>query len=183
MKYIKFPFKRLIKEIRDYFDMIPDINVDYIRRELNKPRNKILHKYNLSKEDLKNVLCLPEILLLADQIKENNFNYFENYWYTIDYNHYDHGYILKDLIRELTPYSKKIKDFREHQFEKALKNEIFYESSNNKKSGRNYEYINEDFSDYLLPEFENFKELINQAYNDHILYKIVPILLRCLLFF
>ncbi len=168
---------KLKKELYDYFDMLPKIIFSReVKEILNVPRYEILKSFSLTNEKLDDPLYIPEILLLAEHVKENNFNYFTGKWNTYGYDHYKRGYILKDLIEELEPVSKGIKQNRINEARKIL-NKAKIEMSSNKFTPKP-QFIDENFELYDLPHFNDTKQSINEAYNHDELYKILPILIR-----
>lgn len=112
----------LYKEISHYFIIKEHIYDDGVRRELNLPVDIILSKFGLKKDTLFDPIYLPKQLELANYIKENNFEYFNDYHYVEDnYNHYEHGYELKNILYKLTPNIDMVKNQRIVEFEKQLK--------------------------------------------------------------
>lgn len=169
--------RELIKEFDEYFNMIKQIIYDpNVKKELDIPKKEILEKFFLSEEKLQDPLNIPEILLLAEYMKENNYQFFPRNWNTYGYYHYDHGLRLKDLIEELRPIAKKIKKFRLDKLEKLLSttlNESFEIPVEPVKI-----FIEINFNTYGLPEFDEFKDLINKAAYNPDFYRILPFLLR-----
>ena len=94
------------KEVNEYFNIIDFANINY-RKNYNK-----LNKPN--EEFLGDPLHIPEISKLLYSIKEYNFNYFERDSITKDYNHYEHGYYIREeILNELEPIVERIESFRE----------------------------------------------------------------------
>jgi hypothetical protein len=177
-KLIGLHLKELRSEIEKYFVMISDIYDPNVKVMLNLSPNMILYKFNLKFEDLDDPYRLPELLLLAEYMKENNYNYFSRGWNTQGYFHHDHAFQLKKLISVLQSYSKLIENSRLKQLESLL-------HTNNVGKTKDPVFLKEkiiksNFNDFNLPEFEDFILLINNAAKNYQFYKIVPLLLRCL---
>ena len=145
---IGLDFDKLIQELELYFQIVKKINFEDIKKRLDIPKKDYLRKFNLEEKNLNNILYLPEILKLAEEIKENNFNEFKNYWFTEDYYHHTHGYTLKELIYNLEKYTEIIKKLRLKFLDNYDKIPV---------SG----FIEENFENVNLHFFENFKDLIN----------------------
>ncbi|MFW9876886.1 MAG: hypothetical protein ACFFG0_27650 [Candidatus Thorarchaeota archaeon] len=112
---------QLYKEISIYLIIKEQIYNDKIRNELNLPIDVILNRFGLKKVNLFDPIYLPEQLDLAFYIKENNFEYFNDFHYVeYKYNHYEHGYELKNIIERLKPMIEMIKKQRTVEFEKQL---------------------------------------------------------------
>ena len=69
-------FNKLIQELELYFQTVKKIKFEDIKKKLDIPKKDYLRKFNLEEKNLNNILYLPEILKLAEEIKENNFNEF-----------------------------------------------------------------------------------------------------------
>ena len=82
----KYDFDNLIEEIKEYFEMIKKLK-DEVGKKLNKPKEEVLKEFSLSEQNLDDPLYIPEMLNLAYQIKENNFNNFSNNWNTYSKNY------------------------------------------------------------------------------------------------
>ncbi len=164
---ISLDFNKLIQEIELYFQIVKKIKFEDIKKRLDIHKKDYLRKFNLEEKNLNNILFLPEILKLAEEIKENNFNEFKNYWFTEDYYHHTHGYTLKELLYNLDKYSETIKRLRLKFLDNYDKIPV---------SG----FIEENFEDVNLHFFENFKDLINQISKNRVFIKTLPILLRIL---
>lgn len=137
-----------------------------------------MEKFFLIEEKFKDPLNIPEILLLAEYMKENNFEFFSRNWNTYGYFHYDHGYNLKGLIEELRPIAKKIKKFRLDKLEKLMS--LILDESIEIPIEPVKSFIEINFEKYGLLEYDEFKDLINKiAYNNNF-YRLLPFLLRCL---
>lgn len=177
-KLLGAPLTELYLEFEEYFEMIKKI-LDYdIKRILNLPRSRILKKFSLTEEKLREPLYLPEILLLTEFIKENNFNYFQRNWNTYGYYHYDHGYKLKEILEELRPFAEDIKQYRKMRMIKILDKASKEKLEITAKP--RIQLIEENFEQFRLPEFKDFKDLINKAAGHPDFYRILPILFRCL---
>ncbi len=93
----KYDFDNLRKEIKEYFEMITNLT-GKVGKKLNRPKEEMLEEFSLSEENLDDPLFIPEMIDLAYQIKENNFNFFCDGWITYGYNHYSHAYRIKGLF-------------------------------------------------------------------------------------
>lgn len=164
---ISLDFNKLIQELDLYFQIVKKIKFEEIKKKLDIPKKDYLRKFNLEEKNLKNILYLPEILKLAEEIKENNFNEFKNYWFTEDYYHHNHGYTLKELLYNLEKYSEIIKKLRLKLLDNNEKIPV---------SG----FIEENFENVGLHFFENFKDLIIRISKNRVFIKTLPILLRIL---
>ncbi len=78
---------------------------------------------------------------------------------------------LLDFLKSFRPKNQKEIDFTRREGKKFIQ-ELHITSEN--------KYIKIEFEKYSLPEFDDFKNLINKSYREKDLYKILPILLRCL---
>ncbi|MFX1363309.1 MAG: hypothetical protein ACFFCE_16700 [Promethearchaeota archaeon] len=162
---IKNPFEELYHEIIEYFEMLPNLYYEEDRKKLLKSEKQILESYGLIHINLKDSLFLPEIIRLAEEIKENNFNLFNKGWNTRGYYHYEHAYKIKGIIRDLEPLAEIIDKFRsKYSVKKASINKI--------------DFVDIQFKDFDLLEFDEFKEAINKTAEDKILFRTLPILLR-----
>ncbi len=162
---IKHPFEELYNEIIKFFEMLPNLFDEEVQEKLLKPEKEILDSFGLIHANLKDPLFLPEIIRLAEDIKEKNFNEFNRGWNTQGYYHYEHGYKIKGIIRELEPLAEIVDKFRsKYSVRKARIKKV--------------EFIEIQFKDYDLLEFDEFKEVINKTADDDILFRTLPILLR-----
>lgn len=111
----------LYKEISNYLIIKEHIHDNEVRQELNLPVDIILSRFGLKIDTLFDPIYLPEQLKLAYYIKENNFEYFKDYHFVeYNYNHYEHGYELKNILNNLTLIIDMVKTLRNIEFEKQL---------------------------------------------------------------
>lgn len=169
--------KQLYEEIEQYFAMLPKIYDYPIKVELNKPKDEILNEFDLI-DKLYDPLYLPEVLRLAEYIKENNFNFFNSSWNTHGYYHHTHGYQLKVIIKNLSPIAKKIEEARIKKLDSALKEVSMLSTKELSETPKLFIHVN--FDQFNLSEFEKYKDLINKAAYHPDFYKLVPIMLRTL---
>ena len=158
-------WKIIQREVNEYFNVIDFANIIY---------RKNYHKLNKPDEDfLNDPLKIPEMYTLLYSIKENNFNFFNDDSNTKNYNHYEHGYFIRDdVLIQLEPIVERIKDFRIENFNKLLKNQ--------KKNKIFKEFINHSFKDYGLTHYEQYINVLNGIAHHKKFYIILPNLLRCL---
>ena len=169
--------KQLYEEIEQYFVMLPKIHEYPIKLELNKPRHEILYEFDLI-DKLYDPLYLPEVLKLAEDMKENNFNFFESHWNTHGYYHHTHGYKLKEIIKNLTSIANKIKEARIKKLDSALEKVIKLSTKELTETPKLF--IDIKLDDFDLSEFERYRDLINKAAYHHSFYNLLPIMLRTL---
>ncbi|KKK71392.1 hypothetical protein LCGC14_2914370, partial [marine sediment metagenome] len=153
------------REVNEYFNIIDFANISF---------RKNYHKLNKPDKDFFNdPLNLPEIYTLLYSIKENNFNLFNDNSNTKNYNHYKHGYFIRDnLLNPLEPIIKRVKDFRIDNFSKLLDIQ--------KRVRINGKFITNNFKDYELKHYEPYINVINGIAYHKDFYIILPNLLRCL---
>ncbi len=152
------------REVNEYFNVIDFAKITYRKNytRLNKPERDFLN----------NPLNIPEIYKLLYSIKENNFNYFDNDSITKDYNHYQHGYFIRDhLLIHLEPIVKRVESFRIENFNRFLENQ--------NKSEFKKKFIIYDFQDYGLKHYDSYINIINGIAYHKDFYAILPNLLRC----
>ncbi|MFX1504389.1 MAG: hypothetical protein ACFFDH_25745 [Promethearchaeota archaeon] len=157
-------WKIVHREVNEYFDVIDFANITYRKNytKLSKPERDFLN----------DPLNIPEIYKLLYSIKENNFNYFDSDSVTKDYNHYRHGYYIRDhLLIPLEPIVKRVESFRIETFNRILENQ---EKSEVKKI-----FIVHDFQDYELKHYDYYINIINGIAYHKVFYIILPNLLRC----
>lgn len=97
------------REVNEYFNIIDFANITYRKNysKLNKPE----------KDFFNDPLNIPEIYKLLFSIKENNFNYFNSDSITKNYDHYEHGYFIRDnLLVQLETIVKRVESFRIDNF-------------------------------------------------------------------
>jgi RIO-like serine/threonine protein kinase len=133
-KHVLPILKELEKEVVEYFEMTKYIWDYETKHELRSSIEYGLKRFNLKMEDFNHPYSISKILLLAHDIKENNFNYFSNDWNTDGYYHHVHGYKIKEIINELRPYDEKVKNLISKQFENSVEQSNFYESDEFKLS-------------------------------------------------
>ena len=168
-----------ITEFNLYIQAIKDIQISDVKSELNLPEYEILEMFSLTREKLRDPFYIPEIIQLANYIKENNFNYFKNYWNTYGYNHHQHGYSLKDILDKLNPLSEKIEEFKGKKLEEFLERK--FTNKEDEEIRISEPFINHKFSDFNLPaHYDDYIKLINESIEVGDFYRILPILLRCL---
>lgn len=152
------------REIIEYFNVIDFANVPY-----RKSYPKINHP---EKEFLNDPLNIPEIYKLLYMIKENNFNYFDKDSVTKNYNHYQHGYNIRDnLLINLEPIVKRIESFRIENFKRLIVDK-------NKSKSKEI-FITYNFQDYGLKHYSSYINVINGIAYHEDFYVILPNLLRC----
>ncbi|KKN05509.1 hypothetical protein LCGC14_1086640 [marine sediment metagenome] len=152
------------REIDEYFNMIDYANITYRKNysKLNKPENNFLN----------DTLNIPEIYKLLFSIKENNFNYFDGDSITKNYDHYEHGYFLRDnLLVQLKPIVQRVESFRVDNFNKILENQKKFEIKK--------KFVFSDFKDYGLQHYDSYIQIINGIAYHKEFYIILPNLLRC----
>lgn len=152
------------REVSNYFNVIDFANITYRKNytKLSKPERDFLN----------DPLNIPEIYKLLYSIKENNFIYFDSDSVTRDYNHYRHGYYIRDhLLIPLEPIIKRVESFRIENFNRILENQ---EKSEVKKR-----FIVHDFKDYELKHYDSYINIINGIAYHKDFYIILPNLLRC----
>ncbi len=150
-------------EIKEYFDIIDFANINYRKnyRKLNQ----------LKEEFLDDPLSIPEIYPLLYEIKESNFNNFDIDSITKNYNHYEHGYYLRDtILPQLDPIVERVESFRIENFNKLIVDQI---DQNIKK------FIAYSFQDYGLIHYDSYLNVINGIAYHKDFYIILPNLLRC----
>lgn len=153
------------REVNEYFNIIDFANITYRKNynKLNKPE----------KDFLNDPLNIPEIYKLLYFIKENNFDYFDRNSITKNYNHYEHGYFIRDdLLIQLEPILKRVESFRIDNFNKISKNQKKFEIKD--------KFITYDFKDYGLMYYNSYINIINGIAFHEDFYIILPNLLRCL---
>ena len=166
-------------EFELYLQAIKDIRFPEVRRELNLPRDEILKTFSLTSKKLRDPFYIPEIIQLAYYMKENNFNYFQNYWNTYGYNHHEHGYRLKEILEKLQPLSEKIETFKAKKLEDLLEKK--FNESKEKEIHISEPFIIHKFVSHNLPaHYDSYIQLINESAEVGDFYKVIPILLRCL---
>lgn len=168
-----------ITEFKLYIQAIKDIQIPDVKNELNLSEYEILEMFSLTREKLKDPFYIPEIIQLAYYMKENNFNYFKNYWNTFGYNHHQHGYKLKDIIDKLKPLSEKIEEFKVKKLEELLERK--FTKKKEEEIHISDPFIKYKFSEFELPtHYDEYIKLINESIELGDFYRILPILLRCL---
>lgn len=105
-------FPQLTDEINYYLNVTKFIYFPEIKAKLNVHRSVYLRKHKIDEKKLTNPSFLPEILDLAFEIKENNFNFFEKHHFSGNYYHWEHGNNLNTLIELLQPLADLIIDSR-----------------------------------------------------------------------
>lgn len=152
------------REIKEYFNMIDFANINY-----RKNYRKLIHP---QEELLDDPLNIPEIYPLLYEIKESNFTNFDNDSITKNYNHYEHGYYLRDtILPQLDPIVERVESFRIENFNKLtnIQKEIQIISK----------FVDHNFQDYGLIHYDSYINIINGiAYHEEF-YIILPNLLRC----
>lgn len=177
LNYASISLNQLLHEFDEYFKMKNRIIYDeFSSNALNIPKLQILEKFSLDEVKLKDPLYLPEILLLAEYMKENNFEYFSRNWNTYGYYHYEHGYKIKELIEELRPYAKRVKAQR---LENLRKRKTISKSDLDIVM-KEKKFIESDFGKYKLPEYDEFVKLIIEISESRDLLRLLPILMRTL---
>ena len=152
------------REVNEYFNIIDFANINYRKNysPLDKPKE----------EALKDPLNIPEIYKLLYMIKENNFNYFSSESITNEYNHYEHGYLIRDeILNNLGPIIKRVESFRIETYNKVLENQKKFDSKE--------KFIKYDFQDYGLKHYDPYINIINGIAYHEDFYIIFPNLLRC----
>ena len=152
------------REVNKYFSVIDFANITYRKNytKLSKPERDFLN----------DPLNIPEIYKLLYSIKENNFIYFDSDSVTKDYNHYRHGYFIRDhLLIPLEPIVKRVESFRIENFNRILENQ--------EKSEAKKKFIVHDFQDYELKHYNSYINIINGIAYHKDFYIILPNLLRC----
>ncbi len=152
------------REVNEYFDIIDFADISYRKNyiKLNKP----------SKEFLSDPLNIPEIYKLLYLIKENNFIYFSSDSITKDYNHYKHGYFIRDeILNKLELIVERVDSFRIENFNRILENQKKFEVKK--------KFIIHDFQDYGLKHYDSYINIINGIAYHEDFYIILPNLLRC----
>lgn len=153
------------REVNQYFKIIDlaDISFRKYYIKLSKPNEEFLN----------DPLNLPEIYTLLMNIKENNFDLFNRDSKTLDYDHYNHAYFIKDdLLPELEPLKQKIEQFRIDNFNNLLLEQ--------KETQEKEVFISHNFKDYGLDHYNNYRKIINGIAYHNSFYSILPNLLRCL---
>ena len=147
------------REVYEYFNIIDFANISF---------RKNYHKLNKPDKDFFNdPLNLPEIYTLLYSIKENNFNLFNDNSNTKNYNHYKHGYFIRDnLLNPLEPIIKRVKDFRIDNFSKLLDIQ--------KRVRINGKFITNNFKDYELKvvKYKKIKQIMSINNDLYIFQKI-----------
>lgn len=64
--------KALVNEIYNYFNMLPNIYDDKVRKRLDLYKGTILKQFSLTPQKIEDPLYLPEILDLTSYIVDNN---------------------------------------------------------------------------------------------------------------
>lgn len=169
IKPVILEFKR---EFYEYIRILDKIYLEDVKRELNIPISQLLDKFSLTEDKLDNPLCISDILELAKEIKENNFNFFKNYWKTHNYHHHDHGYRLKEIIFKLEMYSDIVEKFKDKYLEDQLISPKIPEMKE--------PFLELKFADYNLPHYQPFIDLINKSAHSDDFYIFLPFQLRCL---
>ena len=152
------------REVNEYFNVIDFAKITYRKNysRLNKPERDFLN----------DPLNIPEIYHLLYSIKENNFNYFNKDSVTKNYNHYQHGYSIRDnLLIHLEPIVTRIESFRIENFNRILENQ--------NKSELKKNLIIYNFQDYGLKHYDSYINIINGIAYHKDFYVILPNLLRC----
>lgn len=153
------------REVNEYFNIIVFADITYRKNynKLNKPE----------KDFLNDPLNIPEIYKLLYFIKENNFDYFDRNSITKNYNHYEHGYFIRDnLLIQLEPILKRVESFRIDTFNKILENQKKFEIKD--------KFIAYDLKDYGLMYYDSYINIINGIAYHEDFYIILLNLLRCL---
>ncbi len=154
------------REVNEYFKIIDFAIIEF--------RNNY-HKLDKPKEGfLNDPLNIPEIHKLLYSIKEYNFNYFNRNQVTQKYNHYEHGYFIRDnLLHQLELVIKRVENFRIENYPKILEKQGTFETED--------KFITHKFEDYGLIHYIDYIEVINGIAFHEKYYVILPNLLRCLL--
>ena len=149
--------KKLRIEITKYIDILPLISDSGIRIILINHFDSISSIIGINKRTFNDPsliidpMLLPDILILAEEIKENNFNYFTRNFNTDGYFHHEHGEILGKLIERLNPLSNRIRANKlaklNHIFDKTLT------QSDSTIVSPDKNFVKIDFVEYGLPEF------------------------------
>lgn len=158
-------WKYVQKEVHDYFGIIDFADITYRKNyhKLHKPEEVFLN----------NPLNIPEVYTLLYSIKENNFNYFDSNSETLNYNHYERAYFIRDnLLIQLEPIVERVKNFRIENFNKILKSQI--------KIKNEEKFIVHRSKNYGLEHYDLYIDIINKIAYHNDFYSILPILLRCL---
>ncbi|NVM19823.1 MAG: hypothetical protein HWN80_19125 [Candidatus Lokiarchaeota archaeon] len=173
LKNVSIPLNQIFQEFDEYFKMKNRIIYDEVSKNvLGIAKDEILSRFFLDDTKLKDVLYLPEILSLAEYMKENNFEYFTRNWNTYGYYHYEHGYKLKELIEELRPYANRIKEERFKKRKSIKESDLLIVEKIN--------FIETDFGKYGLPEYDEFVKIINEVAIKSDFLRLLPILMRTL---
>jgi len=154
------------RELNEYFNIIDFANITYRKNynKLNKPEDDFLN----------DPLNIPEIYKLLYSIKEYNFIYFDSDSVTKDYNHYKHGYFIRDkLLHQLEPMMERVESFRIDTYNKILEN--------HKKKEIKAKFITYNFEDFGLMHYNDYVNVVNGIAFHEKYYVILPNLLRCLM--
>jgi len=170
--------KALNAQINDYFEMIKNILDDNIKLRLNVSEKRILYQFSLTFDKLKDPWYIPEIINLAYYIIENNSKFFSSNWNTQGYYHYDRNKIIENHIDYLVPFSNEIIKVRHKKFNNSIK--ILETKSSKIKIPDEEILIKLSFSDYDLPHYDSFIDLLNKAAYFEDFYNLLPFQLRCL---
>ena len=166
-------FKDLQIEV-DLFIQMMD-NLDYERKSLIKDLfNRSLMRNKLTMEKVKDPFFLEDILNFFEEIKQSNFDHFENGEKTGEYDHYSHGYVMYHIINSLKGKPKNIDDFKKQHFDN-----IYLHGTNLTPEEGLVPYIKINFNEFELPYYTDFFKRISKAARDDLLYSITPVLLRC----
>jgi hypothetical protein len=170
---IGYYWERAQKEIEDYFEMINYTLCIKARHLKTKSREQVLKDFSLDEEILKDPIFIPEILLLLEYIKKNNYDEFPYNWVSENYNHRERAsYIYNYIIPRFQEVAEKVLKSKAAQYNRLYKEPKMVNS--------NKIFINKDFEKYSLLQYEHHISLINNiTYHDDF-FVILPILLRTL---
>jgi len=166
-------FKDLQKEVNLFILMMNNLENDK-KSSIKHIFESNLRWNNLIIEKLIDPLYLEQTLQFFKEIKQSNFDYFDNGEKTGDYDHYSHGYTMYHIINSLKDKQKEIKTFKEQYFD-----EIYLHGTSLTPEEELVPYIKIDFNEFGLPYYTDFFKRISKAARDDLLYSITPVLLRC----
>ncbi len=166
-------FKDLQKEV-DLFMLMMDSLEDDKKSSITHVFERNLRWNNLTIEKINDPFYLEQTLQFFKEIKQSNFDHFDDGDRTGNYNHYSHGYSMNHIINPLKEKLNEIVAFKEQYFD-----EIYLYGIKTKLEETPEEYIKIDFNEFGLPYYANFFKRINRAAADDVLFTIIPVLLRC----
>ncbi|KKN21627.1 hypothetical protein LCGC14_0923390 [marine sediment metagenome] len=164
---------RAQKEIDEFFEMIKDTSCRKAAHLKSKSTEDLLKDFSLNVTRLSDPLFLPEILNLLIQIKKINYDVFPDNWVSGDYDNKAHAsYIYNSLIPKISQVADKVINFKISQCNNLYDKPVH---PTPEKS-----FINRDFKDYGLIQYDHHVDLINSIAYHEKFYTILPNLLRTL---